>query len=85
MKKSLIILTILLLLPIISSVEFDMKQVFDQGETLIARVSGNFLEPTSTSKPERHFFLGASNPCSFYWQVSLPQTKKGGSFLPPGS
>jgi len=44
-KKGAIILTILFLLPIISSVEFDMKQVFDQGETLLARVSGNFLEP----------------------------------------
>jgi hypothetical protein len=44
-KKSLLILVILFLLPIISAVEFDMKTEFDQGETLLARVSGNFLEP----------------------------------------
>lgn len=44
-KKSFLILTILFLLPIISAVEFDMKTEFDQGETLIAKVSGNFLEP----------------------------------------
>lgn len=40
-----LILTILFLLPIISSIEFDMKTEFDQGETLLAKVSGNFLEP----------------------------------------
>lgn len=46
MKKSLIILIVLLLIsPVISAVEFDMKTEFSQGETLIAKVSGNFLEP----------------------------------------
>jgi len=46
MKKSIIILLILLLIfPIISAVEFDMKTNFSQGETLMAKVSGYFLEP----------------------------------------
>lgn len=44
-KKSLFILTILFLLQIISAVEFDMKTQFDQGETLLAKISGNFLKP----------------------------------------
>ena len=46
MKKSLVVLTILLLVfPVISAVEFDMKTEFNQGETLMAKVSGNFLDP----------------------------------------
>ncbi len=46
MKKGLIILIILLLIfPVISAVEFSMKTEFSQGETLMAKVSGNFLEP----------------------------------------
>jgi len=43
MKKILIIL-LLLILPLISAVEIDMKDEFDQGETLMAKISGNFLE-----------------------------------------
>ena len=43
--KILIILFILLLLPLISAVEFELKTNFSQGETLIAKVSGYFLEP----------------------------------------
>ena len=35
----------MLVLPIISSIEFSVKTEFGQGETLIAKVSGNFLEP----------------------------------------
>lgn len=46
MKKSIIILLIILLIfPTISAVEFDMKTNFSQGETLMAKVSGYFLEP----------------------------------------
>ncbi|MBU2562039.1 MAG: hypothetical protein KKF68_00045 [Nanoarchaeota archaeon] len=45
MKKSGIFILILLLLQIVSAVEFDMKDEFKQGETLLARVSGYFLEP----------------------------------------
>lgn len=44
MKKIMIILIILLIFPLISSVEFEMKEEFDQGETLLAVISGNFLD-----------------------------------------
>lgn len=44
MKKLIIIFTFLLLFPMISSVEFETKTGFDQGETLVAVVSGNFLD-----------------------------------------
>lgn len=36
---------LILILPIFSAVEFDMKEEFLQGETLMARISGNFIEP----------------------------------------
>ena len=42
MKKLVIIL--ILLIPLISSLEFEMETEFNQGETLLAVVSGNFLE-----------------------------------------
>lgn len=42
--KKLIIIFLLLLLPIISSVEFNMNTEFDSGETLLAVISGNFLD-----------------------------------------
>jgi hypothetical protein len=45
MKTITILLSFLFLLPIISTVEFDMKANFSQGETFMAKVSGNFLEP----------------------------------------
>ncbi len=47
MKKSVIFISILFLfvMPVISAVEFDMKTNFSQGETLMAKVSGYFLEP----------------------------------------
>lgn len=45
MKKSAIFVLILLLLPVISAVEFNMKTNLSQGETLMAKVSGYFLEP----------------------------------------
>lgn len=38
-------LIILLLLPVVSAIEFDMKTTFDQGETLMAKISGNFITP----------------------------------------
>ena len=45
-KDLIIILTIFLaVLPVMSAVEFDMKTDFNQGETLMARISGNFVEP----------------------------------------
>ena len=48
MKRILLTLIFLLLIsPIISAVEFQLKEQFDQGETLLAKISGNFLEPVT--------------------------------------
>ena len=47
MNKILIIFLVLFLFPIISAIEIDMKDNFDQGETLIAKISGNFFEAIS--------------------------------------
>lgn len=47
MKRASIIILLLLIFPIISAVEIELTKnssEFDQGETLIAKVSGNFLE-----------------------------------------
>jgi hypothetical protein len=45
MKKSVIIFIFLLLFfPLISAVNFEMNTEFDRGETLIAKISGNFLD-----------------------------------------
>lgn len=44
MKKLIIILIFLLVFPLVSSVEFETKDEFNQGETLVAVVSGNFLD-----------------------------------------
>jgi len=43
-KSVIFILILLLIFPIISAVEVDMETNFSQGQTLMARVSGNFLE-----------------------------------------
>ncbi len=57
MRKSIIFLTILFLFfPIVSAVEFELKEQFDQGETLLARISGNFLENIATE--DVFFFRG---------------------------
>ena len=53
MKKSIIILLIFFL-PIISAVSIDMKPEFSQGETLMAKVSGNFFE--SITKEDIFFY-----------------------------
>ncbi len=46
MKRNVVlILLLLLIIPVISAIEFDMKEEFSQGETLMATVSGNFLLP----------------------------------------
>src|SRR4030043_838525 len=58
MKRSVFILflLVLLLLPLISSVEFSMGESFRQGETIITKVSGNFL--TSITKENILFYRG---------------------------
>jgi hypothetical protein len=45
MKKSAFILILLLILPLASAVEFSINEEFKQGETLIGKISGNFIEP----------------------------------------
>ena len=46
MKRSLVLcLILLLILPLATAVEFDMKDEFQKGETLLAKVSGNFIKP----------------------------------------
>lgn len=50
MKKGIffvlfLILFLTLTMQVISAVEFDIKENFNEGETLMARISGNFLEP----------------------------------------
>lgn len=54
--KIITIFLLLLLLPIISAVEFDMEAEFDQGETLMARISGNFVE--QITKDDVYFYRG---------------------------
>ena len=53
MKKSIIIFLILFL-PVISAVSIDMKTEFSQGETFMAKVSGNFFE--SITKEDIFFY-----------------------------
>jgi len=40
-----IFLAVLLILPILSAVEFDIKPAYSQGETMLAKISGNFVTP----------------------------------------
>ncbi len=57
--KKLIIFTsifLLILFPIVSAIDFNMKSEFKQGETLIAKISGNFLDPIL--KENIHFYRG---------------------------
>ena len=57
MKKFfLFIFIILLIFPLISAVELNMKDSFQQGETMIAKVSGNFV--TQITKDNIFFYKG---------------------------
>jgi hypothetical protein len=47
MKKSIIFIAIFLIFPLVSAVDFEINSEFDQGETLLAKISGNFLEPVT--------------------------------------
>lgn len=47
MKKLAVILSILLLFPLLSAVQVEMKENFTQGETFLMKLSGNFYEPIS--------------------------------------
>ena len=52
MKKIVFIFLILSLLPLMSAAEITMKDNFSQGETLIAKVSGNFYQPITNDNIE---------------------------------
>jgi len=45
MNKLFLLFFIFLFLPLISAVEFNVNQNFSQGETIIVKISGNFLTP----------------------------------------
>ena len=50
MKKVLIFLALaLLVFPIISAVDVELKPVYTQGETLVAKISGNFVDQPTTN------------------------------------
>jgi hypothetical protein len=53
MKKITIFLMLVFLFPVLQAVEIEMNDSFMQGETLIAKVSGNFVD---SIKPENVFF-----------------------------
>ncbi|MFH1608052.1 MAG: hypothetical protein ABIA78_02870 [archaeon] len=56
MKKCALILLFVFSITLISAIQFDMNSEFDQGETLLAKVSGNFVEPIL--KENIKFFRG---------------------------
>ncbi len=55
-KVKIILIFILLMFPLLSAVNINMKEQFSQGETLMATISGNFLEPPS--KESIFFYRG---------------------------
>lgn len=56
MEKRVVFLALLLLIPLISSASIEMKSSYDQGETIIAKVNGNFLNPIIESNV--YFYRG---------------------------
>ena len=67
MKEFLIIFSLLLIFPLISAVEFSFNEGFKQGETILAKVSGNFL--TSLNKDNIFFYRGNVSDSNF--RISL--------------
>ena len=50
MRRGLIFLVLVLLVfPIISAVDVELKTVYNQGETLVAKISGNFVDQPTTN------------------------------------
>jgi hypothetical protein len=47
MKRSVFLILLLLVIPMVSAVDFEMKTQLDKGETLLAKVSGNFIDALS--------------------------------------
>jgi len=52
MNKLPIVLAILLLVPSVLAISTDLKEIYQPGETLIAEISGNILEPISREDVE---------------------------------
>jgi hypothetical protein len=94
MKKSLVIfiLIIFILLPFSSAVEFTIKDEFKQGETLLAKISGNFIDPVL--KENIDFYRGhvrvsiepfvAKINDEFYIYAILPETANNYSIVISG-
>jgi len=93
MKRIVFVLVIFLFLfPIIFAVEFTIKDEFKQGETLLAKVSGNFVEPVL--KENINFYRGhvrvsiepfvAKINDEFYIYAFLPDTANNYSMVISG-
>ncbi|MBU2104709.1 MAG: hypothetical protein KKF67_02965 [Nanoarchaeota archaeon] len=94
MKKIIFLFLIFLFLfPIISAVEFTIKDEFKQGETLLAKVSGNFVDPIL--KENINFYRGhvrvsiepfvAKINDEFYIYALLPETANNYSIVISGA
>lgn len=90
MKKRIIFLAVLLFLfPVLSAVEFNMSSEFAKGETLTAKVSGNFINPIL--KENIKFYRGhvrvsiepfvAKINDDFYIYAQLPETENNYSIV----
>lgn len=67
MKKSVTILAILIFLPTIFAADIEMKTEFNQGETLIAKVTGDFYESILS---ENIYFYKKHNRIPFLYDVA---------------
>ncbi len=64
MKKGLVVLLLLLIVPLASAVEVKLsKEVYEPGETLQAEIYGNFLEPLKVEKV--HFYRERNLPLEY--------------------
>ncbi len=70
MKKEIIVLLALFLffMPLISAVEFDMNSSFEQGETIFAHLSGNFLTPIT--KDNIFFYRAGHIPIPMNYDIT---------------
>lgn len=66
MKKSLVILLILLLIPLFSAAEINMKDEYNIGETAIAKIQASFAQDLTTSNIK---FYRGYNPVAFDYDL----------------
>ncbi len=77
MKKSWVIIFILFLVPLISAVQVNMKTNYSQGETLIAQISGNFVNKIQPSNINLY-----NGPVSPAFRISfIPTVQKFGDLF----